>query len=437
MLYIGLTSSHLAAQEQKSSYHHKKTKQKNRSKTTYDELYPYYMKYCSASRYHPKKKFGRPGGSPGHAILFLKGACLDKTSSPFRLKICNLQDDYTNPELGVGISTNRHFKNVNFVNIPSQKIFFGTNNMNNQNFTPMKKNLLIKKFIQEGYINGIEFHKNKKLPQNIDPIAYYAHNMFGTDYAISLARNLYCINIPINRELTKIVIQKLNHVNDSYGNSYGQKYRGSSKKDNSYHWHGIYDNCTHTLINLLAHLGIIKEKKANQAFFKQLKNIAIPSNTLLTLHKKLNLKKINLKKYYTNPKRKNIFLKHNWIPQQPGNLLQKISFYQNNEVYQKDDKMLVIPDFFKSKTRIIRRIMHQPEFDYLKNSVIDKTENLVFYEKKYQKTIKKIRKKLENFKSNNKSNEIESDYQIFIKKFLQTLINKSMDIKRKLKGLES
>ena len=42
----------------------------------YDELYPSYVEFCAVSQIRPK--FARHGGSPGHAVMFLKGVCRDR-----------------------------------------------------------------------------------------------------------------------------------------------------------------------------------------------------------------------------------------------------------------------------------------------------------------------------------------------------------------------
>ena len=114
----------------------KKSKSENKKEMgSYDEDHPYYLKYCSMSRIHPKKKYGKPGGTPGHAALYIKGACLQTQKGPSRLKICEENEDFSNPDLGVGISTNKYLENVNFVSVPGQKMFFGTGLLVDEKFT--------------------------------------------------------------------------------------------------------------------------------------------------------------------------------------------------------------------------------------------------------------------------------------------------------------
>ena len=95
-------------------------------KISYDYVYPYHIKFCSMTRLHPKTSHGKIGGSPGHAVMYIKGACPLHGPEPSRLRVCDINEDYGNPDLGVGISTNKYLKNVNFVVIPGQKLFLVT-----------------------------------------------------------------------------------------------------------------------------------------------------------------------------------------------------------------------------------------------------------------------------------------------------------------------
>ena len=96
------------------------------------------------------------------------------------------------------------------------------------------------------------------------------------------------------RKVMNFVVQNINKENEIELSNKGEKYRGiifdGKKTDNYYHWHGVYDNCAHPIINTLAKVGILPFKKVNQTFLKQLAYIAIPSNTLLDIHSSLNSK---------------------------------------------------------------------------------------------------------------------------------------------------
>ena len=258
--------------------------------------------------------------------------------------------------------------------------------------------------------------------------------MFGTDFAISFARNIYCINIPTNRAVTSAIVQSLNSLNNSYRVSKGLPYRGGRKKDNLYHWHGIHDNCAHTLNNLLAEFGILKEMPVNKPFFDQLDEIAIPSNILYSLYKKLNFKPINPWKYFSREKRKQAFMRFSWIPQQEGNLMQKFSFYHPNEMYEEDDVMLTLPDAFGSKTKKIRSLMELRSVQFPKGGVLLDCKNEDYYLKKYQRTIEEVKEKIHKLGLKRNLSAEDRAYYSFLGKFMGYLMKKAAYLENNLRS---
>lgn len=362
----------------------------------YDKLYPYYIKYCATTKIHPKKDKGLSGTKAGHAIFYLKGVCKDTLKKPSGLTVCDKKANYHDPNTGVGISIDKGLKNSNFFVIPGLRFFLSGNYSFNQKFTDEKKNDIIKKSLIKKMFKGYEFH-DFMLPKTLLTKHYeefIANYTFGTDYALSTARNLYCINIPTTRSLMELVANNLNQLNESYAKSVRSKYRGyltaDKKKDPYYHWHGLFDNCTHTIINIFSELGILPPKKINQTLWKQLKHIAIPSNTLLNLNKKLNIEPINFKKYFSHKKKKSIFLTYDWINQQHGVLTEKINVYGKNEIYHEDDHLFVWPSLFERRTKKIRKLVRTKAYSKTANEYNGYQDNLCYYYKKYQKSLRKI-----------------------------------------------
>jgi len=72
----------------------------------YEEFYPHYAELCAVSQFRPK--VGTGGGSPGHGVMYLKGACLDPDSEYPRLVRCSEPSTSEFDEHhGTGISVNR------------------------------------------------------------------------------------------------------------------------------------------------------------------------------------------------------------------------------------------------------------------------------------------------------------------------------------------
>ena len=70
-----------------------------------ERLYPTYVEICAVSQI--SAVFAEHGGAPGHAVMFLKGACRD-ADAPFpAIWTCEPGSvDLSDPEAGVGISVN-------------------------------------------------------------------------------------------------------------------------------------------------------------------------------------------------------------------------------------------------------------------------------------------------------------------------------------------
>jgi hypothetical protein len=93
---------------------------------TYDELYPLYIELCAVSQI--RAKFAKEGGSPGHAVMWLKGVCLDEDATYPKLRLCDPGEvDLADPENGTGISVNKVLKNANWLLVPGRSLFFHGN----------------------------------------------------------------------------------------------------------------------------------------------------------------------------------------------------------------------------------------------------------------------------------------------------------------------
>ena len=92
----------------------------------YDQLYPYYVEVCAVSQI--RAKFAEHGGSPGHAVMYLKGACRDTEAEYPTIEVCDAGAvDLSDPETGVGISVNKYLGNVNWIAIPGKSLFYRGN----------------------------------------------------------------------------------------------------------------------------------------------------------------------------------------------------------------------------------------------------------------------------------------------------------------------
>ncbi len=406
ILAWGLISAHLGWSEHPSEYEDLIARIESRLAAMpgmlgkeYDELHPYYLKYCSTTKYHPHKGFGREGTVAGHAVFYLKGACMDKNRGPSGLRLCPEGANYQSPELGVGLSIDKFLKNVNFYAFPTRTLFLGAELAPGEIFDRSVKQRIIRQILADNILEGVELHEEAYRPQQSpeERAERMVQSGFGTDYALGMARNLYCINVPFPRSVMGEIVDYLNALNDSYAHSIGEDYRGivscNIKKDADYHWNLLWDNCTHTPINALAKIGVVGEKPTNLPLLRQVGNIAIPSHAFLDFHKAVNGDVIDVDAYYADPIRREIFLKHQWIPQTEGGLAEFIPIYEKNEVYKQDDHMLVMPRILEDLGKKIRKTTRKAKYSYHGSGMLGFAPNLLHYFIKYQKALAKIEEK--------------------------------------------
>ena len=335
-------------------------------------------------------------GSQGTPSFISKESARTQRSAPSGIELCPENSDFSKPDLGVGISVDGGLKNVSFFVVPGTKMFFGTDLLRNQPLTPIARANIIQSAMNEGIFTDIQFY-DAFFPSTLHSThqeEYIARYVFGTDYAMTLARNLYCIHVPMSRPIMKQVVNHLNELNSSLTCSVGQPYRGGKKKDPFFHWHGIYDNCTHTPINALAAIGALPVKKVNLRPHKQIFHLAIPANTLLDIHRRVNLEEIDVDTYFKDPIRRKIFEDYAWIPQQPRSMTQFMPIKSWNKVYRENDALFTLPHVAERRIGKIHQMTSDPRFTLKPNLKLSKLiANHNFYIAKYNTAIKRIARK--------------------------------------------
>lgn len=393
----------------------------------YDSLYPYYVKYCSVTKLSPMPEKGTPGGIPGHAVFYLKGVCPDKTLGPSGLSLCPEESDFSDPELGVGLSVDRYLKNANFFVFPTRNLFISAELEPGEPFTETARNRMIDTVLNQNLFQGLEFHDEafpKDLPDN-ERERFMVDFAFGTDFGIGMARNLYCINVPVPRPIMGLIVGYLNQLNSSYEHSKGVSYRGTTKTDSAFHWDGLWDNCTHTPINAMAAVGILETRRTNLPFFQQLSQLAIPSHTFLEIHDALNVLPIDVDSIYEHPVRRQMFQDYEWIPLQDGTISEFIQMYHPNEYYEEDDLMYVAPNFARNLGKDIREVCNEPKYSYHGKGKLGYVPHMFF-------SYKRIRTALENLLKKELSSEFEKQRELSNKVIISVLEHTLNDFGKRL-----
>jgi len=313
-----------------------------RPDSIYEALSDHYVELCAVSQYRPRE--GELGGIPGHAVMYLKGACRDESAPYPRLRPCHYATfDRKDPEHGAGISVNRWFKNVNWVATPGKFFFFNGDVAEYQLLDQERFDAAVQRALDLGMYRGVEVHAKPgaEAPQSIPD--FVAQDSIGTDFALRFGRTVFCTRLPMPAELMAQVMDYLNALNDEYWNG-----------NADYHWSGYSDNCVHTLHNALAAAGVWKPKSIRGTKLRQLFNLAIPANTFIDLaflsnrypiedFGKLRSDELHWKSLTTN----------GWIPATPGVLLKTLPVLQVNALYDTKFRLFVLGGFFSSE--VIKR----------------------------------------------------------------------------------
>lgn len=338
----------------------------------YDDLFPYYVEVCALSRIRPVN--GNKGSRAGHAVLHLKGVCQDTDAGFPAIRLCpDGGEGLRNTEAGVGISVNKMFRNVNWVAVPGQDLFFHGELASGERLTEEKRQQVIRRALDLGIFKGVEIHEaylKSKLPeQSLEE--FIAGRSIGTDYALKFGRSNLCLKIPVTRAMAEDMVDYLNMLNRHY-------FLGGEE----YKWGVLFDNCTHTIYNTLASASMMRPRMVRAGRLRQFFNLAVPANAVASLADLASPDPLDdIRRVRRNKKQRQALLKYNWLPMRHGVVLSIIPVHGDNELYE-----VTAPDFetlvlrsrtLKSRTKLLKQAFQDERFT-------DLAANLAWFEKQYE-----------------------------------------------------
>jgi hypothetical protein len=305
----------------------------------YEDLAAHYVELCAVSQYRPLE--GELGGSPGHAVMYLKGACVDEAAAYPRLRPCRRSTmDIADTEHGAGVSVNRWFRNVNWVATPGKHLFYDGEVNDYELLDQARFDATVDRAIELGMFKGVRFHPKPGAESEPDLRELVAGESIGTDFALRFGRTVFCTRLPMRREMLQRVMDYLNGLNEEY-------FSGEA----DYQWSGYSDNCVHTLHNALAAAGVWKPKSIQGTKIRQFFHIAVPANTVVELAFLSNKYPIeNYAKIRRDPLRWQGLVEHAWLPAVPGALMKTLPILQVNELYDTRYRMFSLGGWFGNET---------------------------------------------------------------------------------------
>jgi hypothetical protein len=237
----------------------------------YEVLFPTYVELCSVSQYRSQTK--GMGGTPGHAVMYLKGACKDEKAPYPRLRRCRQEATASDdPEHGAGVSVNRWFRNVNWVAVPGKDLFFDGLLDPGDRLTQARFDATLLEAIESGVYRGVEFHDYPSEAEKPSLEDFVTHHSLATDFALRFSRTIFCARLPVTQEMLEEIVDFLNDLNREYATGAAE-----------YRWSGYHDNCVHTLRNALAAASVWEPRSVNVIKLRQLFHLAIPANEFANL----------------------------------------------------------------------------------------------------------------------------------------------------------
>jgi hypothetical protein len=317
----------------------------------YEELFPYYVELCAVSQF---RAYDQSGGSPGHAAMYLKGACRD-TDSPWpKLRRCaGNRSDPDDPEHGAGISVNRWFRNVNWVAFEGRGRFYEGGLEPDDVVTRDRLEAVSRAAIEAGVYRGVKLWPWPGQGPGSDLLQFVSRQSVGTDFALKLARSALCGRIPVEPEMMDEIIDFLNDLNREYATGAAD-----------YRWSGYHDNCVHTLRNALAAASVWSPTSVAVTKLRQLFHLAIPANEALNLAALGTTGPVDsYPRIFRDDAQRNAMLEFGWLPTRPGALLVSLRVHPNNEVFDPQPRLLVLQGpVTLRRTRKLLQMLEDPRF---------------------------------------------------------------------------
>ena len=334
----------------------------------YDSLFPYYVELCAVSQI--RARFTGYGGSPGHAAMYVKGACRSSDTEFPTLEVCGPEVDLSDPESGSGVSVNKMFRNVNWTAVPGKELFYYGDLEPDERLTKESAIATIYGAEQQGVFRGVEVHGSYEPPPGDEEALLFlaAAETLGTDFALNFGRTVFCSRLPLARRELEDVIGYLNGLNREY-----------ALGEADYNWSGYNDNCSHTLHNSLAAAGVWKHKSVRSYKLGQLANLSVPANEFADLAiLSMTFPIEDFDEVYGDRTLRESLLERGWLPTRHGAMLEVIPIHQRNDLYDTRMRIFMLRSpFRRAKGRRVDSLFDEP-----RNT--DLETNLVYFRGLYQ-----------------------------------------------------
>jgi len=334
----------------------------------YEHLFPYYVDLCVTSQYQSKTE-GR-GGSAGHALMYIKGACKDEHAEFPQLRRCRSSAiSLDDPEHGVGVSVNRWLRNANWLAIPGYDLFYTGNLGPGERLTREHFVATVRQAVDLGVFDGVELHEDWASGDESSIEDFVATQVIGTDFALQFARTTFCARMPVTAPMIDEIMAFLNDKNREYATG-----------DVDYHWSGVYDNCVHTVRNALAAANVWSPISVRATKFWHLLNMAVPANEVVNLAALGAEGPLDDYREIQGPLRDALH-EFRWLPTRHGALMKVLPIREPNDLFDTEFRLFALQSPFRQgKRKTAIRLMSDERF-------VDLHANLEYFRDLYDQVL--------------------------------------------------
>jgi hypothetical protein len=334
---------------------------------SYDTVNPYYTMQCSFSKY--RMDDGAHSGFMGHTVIYIKGACRDKSAPYLKLKMCDPGTDLTNPNSGVGLSAEKVVSNSEYVATDGLDFLLNGSSRPDEPITQDTLNKTIEAVIASGSLNGLKIHDSfmKEKAANQTVAEYIAWQGLVTDFAVSFGRDSTCARIPMTRAQIQAEVNYLNDTNEPF-------VTGAQE----FNWSAVGDNCAHFTHDVLAAAGIRNEIPRSNDPARVVYNFVsfhweIPRNdVLIDMEFANDLSKIRTaEEVFSNHEERDEFNRLGTLPRLGATLNVLPMHLVDNSVYKSDSPATFLFDIpvIKDRERKLKSEEKSPTYEDLSDNL--------------------------------------------------------------------
>jgi hypothetical protein len=228
----------------------------------------------------------------------------------------------------VGLSSNGHFSNAEWVATPGRSFFFDGALRQDEGVNAASYSRTQDRAKQLGILNGVRFHEDifNSMPAGTTRDDFMYEASIATDYGISLGRSRFCARLPVSQAQMRHVVGYLDAQNARY--RYGQ---------HEFTMSVLRNNCSHFTHNVLAAADLWEIWPTDRSLLVSALSFPVPKNEFVNQIRRSNdLPLDDPVVLFRDAVARRAILHDDWLPTGPGAIATVGRVRYLNDVYDTD-----------------------------------------------------------------------------------------------------